>query len=116
MGHWLNSIAFQAPRAPFVLVGTHKDELESAHTQLTEAQRLVHAYIKDMHIAGEDGIIKNIRKPPKEGTTSPWFFAVDSKSRKVFDGKVSDPAIIQLRDALQEAVALDDRQVKGLSV
>lgn len=112
MGHWLNSVAFQAPRAPFALCGTHKDELESADTQLIEANRLVHAYIEDMYIV-KDGIMKNILQPPKEGTTSQWFFAVDSKSRKTVDGKVSDPVIIQLRDALQRAVALDDRQVTG---
>ena len=115
-GEWLNNIAFQAPDAPLVLVGTHKDELESAQTQLPEAQRLLHAYMKDMFVTGEEGILKNLRRPT-EGGQKQWFFAVDSKVREEVAAtrlKSSDEGIIGLRSAIHEAVMNDTREVKGL--
>ena len=116
LGEWLNNIAFQAPDAPLVLVGTHKDELESPHTQLPEAQRLVHAYMKGMFVTGEEGILQNIRRPT-EGDQKQWFFAVDSKSREETAAtglKSSDKGIIGLRNAIHETVLTDRRKVKGL--
>ena len=115
-GEWLNNIAFQAPDAPLLLVGTHKDELQSAHTQLPEAQRLLHTYMKDMFVTGEGGILKNIRRPT-EGGKKQWFFAVDSKSRETISAtqvKSSDEGVSQLRSAIHEAVVTDRREVKGL--
>ena len=115
-GEWLNNIAFQAPDAPLLLVGTHKDELQSAHTQLPEAQRLLHTYMKDMFVTGEGGILKNIRRPI-EGGKKQWFFAVDSKSRETISAtqvKSSDEGVSQLRSAIHEAVVTDSREVKGL--
>ena len=114
-GEWLNTIAFQAPDAPLVLVGTHKDELESAHTQVPEAQRLLHEYMKDMFATGEEGILKNLRRPT-EGDQKQWFFAVDSKIREENAAtglKSSDEGIIGLRSAIHEAVMNDSRKVKG---
>ena len=113
-GEWLNNIAFQAPDAPLVLVGTHKDELKSPQTELPEAQRLLHAYMKDMFVAGEEGFLKNIRRPTEGGQ---WFFAVDSKSREETAAtglKSNDEGIIGLRSAIHEAVLTDNRTVKGL--
>ena len=123
-GEWLNNIAFQAPDAPLVLVGTHKDELDSPHTQLPEAQRLLHKYMKDTLVTGKDGILKNLRCPP-EGDQKQWFFAVDSKSREEIsiatgqkssdEGTIaSDEGIIGLRNAIHEAVLTDSREVEGL--
>ena len=116
-GEWLNTIAFQAPDAPLVLVGTHKDELDSPHTQLPEAQRLLHKYMKDTLVTGKDGILKNLRCPP-EGDQKQWFFAVDSKSREEISiatgQRSSDEGIIGLRNAIHEAVLTDRREVKGL--
>ena len=115
-GKWLNSIAFQGPDAPLFIVGTHKDELESPDEKLPEAQQLIHKYMKDMFVTGEEGITKNIRRPT-EGGQKQWFFAVDSKSREAIaetELKSSDEGIINLRRAIQEAVQNDRRMVKGL--
>ena len=98
------------------IVGTHKDELESADEQLPEAQHLIHTYMKEMFVTGEEGITKNIRRPT-EGGQKQWFFAVDSKSREAIaetELKSSDEGIINLRRAIQEAVQTDRRLVKGL--
>ena len=115
-GKWLNSIAFQGPDAPLFIIGTHKDELESADEQLPEAQHLIHTYMKEMFVTGEEGITKNIRRPT-EGGQKQWFFAVDSKSRETIAAtqvKSSDEGVSQLRSAIHEAVVTDRREVKGL--
>ena len=99
-----------------VLVGTHKDELESAQTQLPQAQRLLHDHMKGMFVTGENGILKNLRRPT-EGGQKQWFFPVDSKIREEISAtrlKSSDEGIIGLRSAIHEAVQNDTRKVKGL--
>lgn len=101
------------------IVGTHKDELEYPEEQLAKAQALVHEYLKGMFVAGEEGIMQNIRRPAKKDGTLQWFFPVDSKSRNSIPGKglqSSDPGIVELRDAIHNAVLTDTRTVTGLSL
>jgi len=117
LGDWLNVVAFQAPSAPVILVGSHKDELESEDTQLREAQTLVRGHLEGMYIK-QMGIIEQICQPPKKDNKLQWFFAVDSKSRETIAGKglqSSDPVMGQIRKALHQAVIKDNRKVKGLS-
>ena len=114
MAHWINTIAVKAPEAPVLLVGTHKDELEDADAELSQAQTLITEFLNKLHLAKH--IIPNLRRP----SVSEWFFAVDSKSRREAgaDGTVepSDPMIAKFRRTLEEAVANDDRKVTGWHV
>ena len=117
LGEWLNNVAFQAPDAPVVIVGTHKDELEHPEEELAQAQALVHDYMKGTFVAGEEGILNNIRRPAKKDGTLQWFFGVDSKSRESIPQKglqSSDPGIAELREAIHQAILEDTRTVTGL--
>ena len=105
----------QAPGAPVLLVGTHKDELVDASAEkLSEAQAIIANHISDMNMAKKTEIIAHIQRPSERD----WFFAVDSKSRKTIAGTVqcSDPTIGEIRSALDQVVAKDDRKVEGLCV
>ena len=99
-----------------VLVGTHKDELDSEGTQLREARELIAEHLEGMYIK-RMGIIEQICQPPKQNHKLQWFFAVDSTSRENIVGKglqCGDPVMGQIRSALQEAVKNDNRKVTGL--
>lgn len=101
----------QAPEAPILFVGTHKDDLNTdVDEKLSKAQELFTRFLNHTSLAKK--IIQNIRKP----SASTWFFAVDSKSRqRSSDGGVqcSDTEIAKLRCALDEVVMNDKRKVKG---
>ena len=106
----------QAPGAPVLLVGSHKDDLVDPRAEkLSEAQAIVANHINNMDMAKKTGIIAHIQRPSSKRE---WFFAVDSKSRETIAGTVqcSDSVIGEVRSALEQVVAKDGRQVKGLCV
>ena len=111
-GHWLNSIAVHAPKAPLLFVGTRKDELEDEHTALGQAQKILTEFLNGMPLPD---ILKRIRRP----LDGRWFFAVDNKSRvTTAEGKLrcSDLSVGEIRSTVEEIVANDNRKVQGLRV
>lgn len=101
-----------ASKAPLLLVGTHKDELEDESDALEEAQRILtdllnyKAFVK---------IVKRIQRP----SNGKWFFAVDNKSRETTaEGKerASDLSVDEIRSTLERVVNNDKREVEGLFV
>ena len=112
IAHWLNTIAMKAPEAPFILVGTHKDELSDEHAALNHTHQALTDLLTGM-VNSE--IVKRIHRP----STGHWFFAVDNKSREnTAAGKVrcKDPAIGEVRAALEHIVMNDTRTTRGLSI
>ena len=112
IAHWLNTIAMKAPEAPFILVGTHKDELSDAHAALNHTHQALTDLLTGMV---NSDIVKRIHRP----STGHWFFAVDNKSREnTAAGKVrcKDPAIGEVRAALEHIVVNDKRTTIGLSI
>ena len=104
------------------LVGTHKDKLRKLFVKkhmkkkLAVAQKLISDFLSGMLVAKNTHIIEQIQRP--SGDDDAWFFAVDSKSRStnILTRKTwcTDPAIDELRNALQTCVKNDPREVPGL--
>ena len=121
IGHWLNSVALEAPEAPVFLVGTHKDKLKKKlktvtfqgnkyrQKKLLQAQKILADFLPGMFVAKTTQIIQNLQRP----SAQEWFFAVDNKSRK-WSGHCKDLTIRNLRDKLQNVMMNDPRKVKGL--
>merc|ERR1719174_1620089 len=110
IAHWLNTIAMKAPEAPFILVGTHKDELSDEHAALNHTHQALTDLLTGMV---NSDIVKRIHRP----STGHWFFGVDNKSREnTAAGKVrcKDPAIGEVRAALEHIVMNDKRTTRGL--
>ena len=110
--HWLNTIALKAPEAPLILVGTHKDELPDERAALNDTQKVLTNLFNGMAMSD---IVKRIHQP----SSGQWFFGVDNKSREnTAAGKVrcKDPAIGEVRAALEHIVVNDKRTTIGLSI
>ena len=108
--YWLNQIAVQAPGAPILLIGTHKDAASDQDIAL--AHRLLRRHIKQLYMYKH----LNIVKPEKVGRVTPWFFAVDNTARETKDGRMvaSDPAVNAIRAKLEQVVRSDERVIEGL--
>ena len=108
--YWLNQIAVQAPGAPVMLIGTHKDAASDEDIALSH--KLLRRHIKQLYMYKH----LNIVKPEKAGRMTPWFFAVDNTAREMKDGHMvaSDPAVNAIRAKLEEVVRSDERVVEGL--
>ena len=112
IAHWLNTIAMKAPEAPFILVGTHKDELSDGRAALNDAHKTLTDLFKGMVNAD---VVERIHQP----SSGQCFFAVDNKSREnTAAGKVrcKDPAIGEVRAALEHIVMNDKRTTRGLPI
>merc|ERR1719174_3107818 len=110
IAHWLNTIAIKAPEAPFILIGTHKDELSDKRAALNHTHQALTDLLTGMV---NSDIVKRIHRP----STGHWFFGVDNKSREnTAAGKVrcKDPAIGEVRAALEHIVMNDKRTTRGL--
>jgi len=112
IAHWLNTIAIKAPKATFILIGTHKDELSDKRAALNHTDEALTDLLNSMT---NSDILKRIHRP----SSGQWFFAVDNKSREnTAAGKVrcKDPAIDEVRTALEHIVMNDKRTTQGLSI
>ena len=105
-----------------ILVGTHKDKLEtfgstkkSRQRKLGEAQKILTDFIHKLFVAKKTSVVDNIKRPSGDG--GEWFFAVDNKSRKtnLWSGEMRcKDSVIEVRNALEQMVLNDQRKVKGL--
>ena len=105
-----------ASEAPFLLVGTHKDELEDEPAALAQAQKILTNFLYDLPL---DGPLANIRKRIQRPSKEKLFFAVDNKSREnTAEGKerASDLSVNKIRSTLERVVNNDKREVEGLCV
>ena len=112
IAHWLNTIAIKAPKATFILIGTHKDELSDKRAALNHTHEALTDLFNSM---ANSNIVEHIHQP----SSGHWFFAVDNKSREnTAAGKVrcKDPAIGEVRAALEHIVVNDKRTTIGLSI
>lgn len=126
LSYWLNQIAVQAPGAPVLLIGTHKDTVTTKDVGL--AQKLVRRHVKQLYMYSRLNIVRPTAGMDKGKATggvgvgglgggpTPWFFPVDNTARETRDGKIvaSDPAVHAIKNTLEEVVRGDQRLIEGL--